>query len=444
MLFPTPKPQNRLIDGNVNEKIIELSVSKFSYKHKPNKSDITSLQFERQYLNLQEFESKIREGYCFCHCFKIASPFGVSMKTAVNFECTKTVFLDIDKKNIPMRNFIDQVSMKPTISYTTASNDPDKNVYCFRLCYVFNENISTPSQYKALCKSIISTLKRDVSNIEFDSHAFNVAQYMNGNGNGNCEITSTGYIYSLSDFNLQYEEISHEEKKSVEDKDFSKFITDFDFMHDFKSLTPLTLRDKYEKKYPFFDKSPLIQMDGYFLYPEDYTEIKRRKRIDSFAKSDKELIIFSRMKLIKDGEGRRNKLYTGCLIRRQIKPDVTFEHLLMNLVMERLYYFDNSDKVLTNSVLMDIAYNALSVPLEGINIPRYRPHKFRADKTYCSDNGITVRELCGKVRRDKTDEIIGKYYDFNLSVRKNLALLNDLGIKIGKTRLQQFANRYGT
>lgn len=442
MLFPTPKPQNRLINGNANERIIELSVSTNSFNHKPNKTDILSLQFARQSLSLAEFEQKIRNGFCFCHCFNIESPFGVNMKKAQNFECTNVVFLDVDKQGISMWDFIERATIKPTVGYTTASDNPDQQLYCFRLCYVFKENISTQSQYKSLCKAITSMLKQDIPQIVFDSHGFTVAQYMNGNGSGNCEITSTSYIYSLSDFNLQYKESSHEEKKSVEDKDFSKFITDFEFLHDFKSLIPLTLRDKYDRKYPFFDKSPLIQMDGYFIYPEDYTEIKRRKRIDSFAKSDKELILFSRLKLIKDGEGRRNKLYTGCLIRRQIKPDVTFEHLLMNLVMERLYYFDNSDKVLTNSVLMDIAYNALSVPLEEINIPRYRPHDFRIDKSYCTANGVSVRKQCGKIRRDRTDEMIGEYYDFNLSVRKNMKLLNDLGIKVGKTRLQQFVHRY--
>ncbi len=436
------EPLNRQNHGNGCQKIIELSVSQSSFKHKPIESDITSLRFERQSLCLNEFERKIKEGYCFCHCFNYKYPFDASMKTYANFESTNIAFFDIDKQDISMKEFVDKVSMKPTLSYTTPSNDPENNVYCFRLCYVFKENITTPYQYKALCKSIVSILKCDVPQIDFDSHAFSVAQYMNGNGNGSCETITSGNIYSLDSFKLDLEDVPEKAKKQTAAKDYSQFITDWEFMQDFKSQSPLLLRDKYKIKYPFFDKSPLIQREGYYEYPENYTEIKRRKRIDSFAKSDKELIMFSRLKLIRDGERRRNKLYTGCLIRRQINPDVTFEHLLMNLVVERLYYFDNSDKVLTNQVLMDIAYNAISMPLEEINIPLYRPHDFCIDKTYCSENGVSVRGQCGKVRRDNTDEKIGEYYDFNLSVRKNLAVLNAMGIKVSKTRLLQFKQRY--
>ena len=114
----------------------------------------------------------------------------------------------------------------------------------------------------------------------------------------------------------------------------------------------------------------------------------------------------------------------------------------MNLIYERLGYFDNSDNVLTNKVLMDIAYNAFTLPFEDITIPRYRPHEFSVNRDFCNDNGISIRKQCGIVRRNQTDDLIGQYYDFNLSIRKNLALSQENGVKVSYSRLRQFVKKY--
>lgn len=55
----------------------------------------------------------------------------------------------------------------------------------------------------------------------------------------------------------------------------------------------------------------------------------------------------------KDGERRRKRLYVDALMMRAIKPNATFLELLYNLVLRRKYFYDNSDKVLTNEVLIE-------------------------------------------------------------------------------------------
>ena len=148
------------------------------------------------------------------------------------------------------------------------------------------------------------------------------------------------------------------------------------------------------------------------------------------------------VKRIRDGEGRRKCLYIGALIRRMIHPNISFEHLLYNLIAERQWYYDNSDKVLTNEVLMQIANNALSIPIEKINIKTKRkPSKFKVDKSYCLQNGIKTKVMVGIVRRKLKDEEIGELYDCNLSVKQNLDLLKANGMKIGLSRLYEFCDR---
>lgn len=423
---------------------LKLSVSQNAYKTKPVKKDIQVMKFIRQEISLEQFSNKLKQGFSFCHWFNAKGVFGVREKRQDNFETANTIFIDIDKASVSMNDYVNNLTMKPTISYTTPSNNPQDKKYCYRLCYVLSDDIISLEAYKANYRHISERLQSEVPYVELDSHVGNVAQYVNGNGSGICEVVISNNVYEPIQFSNKQSILlsnSRESRQKIE-RDYSQIISDVEFIADFHKLSPIALCNKYSEKYPFFDKSPLIQMEGYNVYPKDYTEIKRRKRIDSFAKSDEDLRIFSRLKLIKDGEGRRNKLYTGCLIRRQINSEVTFEHLLMNLVYERLYYFDNSDNVLTNKVLMDIAYNALTLPFEDITIPLYRPYEFSVNRDFCNDNGISIRKQCGAVRRNLTDELIGQYYDFNLSIRKNHKLLQEIGVKVSLTRLRQFRKAY--
>lgn len=62
----------------------------------------------------------------------------------------------------------------------------------------------------------------------------------------------------------------------------------------------------------------------------------------------------------KDGEKRRNRLFIdGCIIRK-IKPDITFLELLYNLVHRVYHYYDNSDGILSNELIVQKAIDVMS------------------------------------------------------------------------------------
>ena len=150
------------------------------------------------------------------------------------------------------------------------------------------------------------------------------------------------------------------------------------------------------------------------------------------------------IKIKRDGDNRRKCLFVSALIRRKIMPDITFEHLLYNLVAERQWYYDNSDNVLNNQELMRIANNALSMAYEKINVSTKRkPSKFKVDKAYCLEKGIKPKAMVGLVRRKLKDEEIGSLYDCSLSVKENLEQLKANGIKIGLSRLYEFCDKNG-
>lgn len=436
---------------------LKLSVSLLYYASKEN-IQFNKLRFNRSFINISEFEEYIKKGFCFCHWFDTnADEFSNSEKNSKNFERANVVFVDIDDYDMEMKQFVCGLSMKPTLYYTTQNNlNPSKgNKYRFRLCYAFCEDMRTCEMFASTYKAIINSICKDYPSYpDKDSCGGTAAQCFYGNGTRNCEVYTTNNVYKLADFEVSF--VVEPQHKDIvvttgkdsrgtnkDDKRTTAFpITDKGFINDLNTLLPSELLGKYKGQYSYFDHSELSFNDGYALIPKDYHEIYRCWYLETVTNKNGNTRKVSVVKRIRDGEGRRKCLYIGALIRRMIHPNISFELLLYNLIAERQWYYDNSDKVLTNEVLMQIANNALSIPIEKINIKTKRkPSKFKVDKSYCLQNGIKPKVMVGIVRRKLKDEEIGELYDCNLSVKQNLDLLKANGMKIGLSRLYEFCDR---
>lgn len=431
--------------------MIELKLS-LSLQHYANKEsiDIKKLCFKRSSISIEDFAKHIKEGFCFCHWFTTKSDtFNIYEKKNDNFDRANVVFIDVDDFNMEMKQFVNGLSKKPTVYYTTPSNlCPSKgNKYRFRLCYVFNEDIRNGETLTSTYGGIIKEIHKDYPTYpDKDPCGSRPSQYMNGNGTPNCEVYSTECIYTLSDFGVTPKNSTHKGKTSVKETTNSKVctypITDNEFINDLYNIPPSDLIVKYRERYRYFDHSELTYNEGYALIPENYQEIYRSWYQDVVTNNNGNVRKVSVVKIKRDGDNRRKCLFVSALIRRKILPSITFEHLLYNLIAERQWYYDNSDNTLNNQELMRIANNALSMEYEKINIKTKRkPSKFKVDKQYCSERGIKPKSMVGIVRRKLKDEEIGNLYDCNLSVKENLALLKANGIKIGLSRLYEFCDR---
>ena len=431
---------------------IKLSLSLKHYESKES-IDIKKLRFKRTSINIDNFVKYIKEGYCFCHWFNTkAETFSISEKRNENFERANVVFVDVDDFNIEMKQFVDGLSMKPTLYYTTPSNlNPAKgNKYRFRLCYVFKEDILNCDMLASTYKSIIKAIRKDYPDYpDKDNCGGRVAQYMNGNGTGNCEAYSTESVFALDDFGVSLVESPQDKSVAVKvtphNNTESVFpITDTDFISDLFRMQPSELLAKYRGKYNSFDHTELSFVDGYALVPDGYQEIYRRWYQEIRDGKNGNTYKVSVVKKLKDGDNRRKCLYIAALIRRKIMPTISFENLLYNLVCEREWYYDNSDNVLSNQELMKIANNALKTDYDNINVKSKRKtSKFKVDKSYCLEHNIKPKAMVGIVRRKLKDEEIGNLYDCNLSVRENLQLLKADGYKISQSRLYEFCDRNG-
>ena len=156
---------------------------------------------------------------------------------------------------------------------------------------------------------------------------------------------------------------------------------------------------KYRDQYPYFCHSDIeFNENGYALLDEDYREIIRPFYIESVSKKDdkhsentegkKEWHVKKR----RDGERRRKTLYRTALLMRQMKKNsrvLTREYLTYLLICESLYYYDNTDLILSNKTLREIADYALAKKYEEINFTNWNRKKFKVDCSYAYAHGMT-------------------------------------------------------
>lgn len=438
-------------------KKLKLSVSTERFERK---EDIVpkQLNFEQDLLSVDEFKGKVKEGYCFCHWFNTTKDvFSIAEKTKSNFCCANVVFVDIDDYDVEMKEFVKHLPRQPTVYYTTPSNGKNGK-YRYRLCYLFNQDIKDSQTFSTIYNGIVNSFRMSYPDYPNKDKCGGVsAQYMNGNGSPNCEAYSTDYVYTLSDFGVSYTstttststdnfKVSPTPKiRSNKDEGMEFPFTDLEFKADFYSMSPYDLIPKYSQRYQFFDSTELeYNEEGYALVGDDYRQIFRRWYLDistdDKGREHKATVLRKR----RDGDKRRYYMYLSALIRKQIKPDITFEHLLYNLVYERQYFYDNSDRVLTNQFLMEKALTVINTPIEKISLGTYKKRpKYKVDREFCHKNGIKPVAWSNTIRSKLYTERIGELYDCNLSVAENLENIRSHGVKVGKTKLYQFCKEMG-
>lgn len=434
----------------MGEMKFDLSVSKSCFKDK-NKIYWGAVKYQKQNLTISKFVSLVRQGYCFCHCFNTKTEvFEVTEKSNYNFRSAQMVFVDIDDCQIPMDEFVGKLSKQPTVAYTTRNNHTEEHnwLYRYRLCYLLNEPINTVEAYGLAYNGISQSICKDIPSIIIEDNCGRKAsQQFSGNALSNCELKENSIVYSLSDFPFQNNNVSSlfllisNGKNNTPKEDV--VIKDKDFLLDMEELRPREILDKYGDRYRYFDHTELHFENGYALIPKDYQEIYRSWYFATFEKNNGEIQKIPTVKKQRDGNGRRKKLFIAGLIMKKILPSITYEHLLYNLIYEVYYYYDNTDKVLNNSTLKSIAKGVIQTPYEKIQLKSKNKKKFVVDKAYCAENGLKPNSFKNTVRKMLKDEEIGDVYDCTMSVKENLCVLNDMGIKVGKTKLYDWCKRNG-
>lgn len=433
--------------------VIRLSVSLTTSRVKPS---IDGQRYHRKEISLSQLEAYVREGRVFCHCYRDdGKDFWNGTKTHEKFESAEVVTIDMDNCEIPMSKCLETIPYMPTLAYTTYSNGQEGSGYRYRLMYVFDEAMRSVEHYKAVYNAVVAANNLVVK----DNCMRSPAHAIIGNGSSEVEVYRSDLVYSLSDFPTENNDLSffsldvYSNNKEVSKgktgkqkrgngRESKKDVPQLDaaFAKALAELSEVDFMDAYRDVYPYFDHSELILSEDshYFTYPEDYYAIIRRwektkVRWGSIGRPKK----CSRIVRWEDGEHRRRKLYMTARVMKTIRPDISLEHLVYNLVFERYFYYDNKDGVLTNEELIKAARNAFRYDGK-VNTTKHP--KFSVNKSYWAERGKNANQAKNIVRKEINYACIGELYDCNLSVTVNLQILQEGGMKVSKNTLYRFCH----
>ncbi len=415
-----------------------LSVSKEKYDDK-NAINWDKVKYSRiDDLSLENIVEIITDGYAFTSIFKKAN-FSVWHKTEKNWRGSDFIMFDVDnvKNEITFNEYLNSLSYTPTIIYTTPNcnikKPEDIKPYSrFRLLYAFDTTITNKTIYQGIYETIKSTFNEALFDPtkNWDNCGNSPVQQFSGNATKNCQITINHVIYKVSNFDIK--EPTEEPIK----KDGLKVRIEDEFLQHLNSLKPTDFLSCYRDKFQIIYESDLeFNDDGYAMIPEDYVRIQRNYTI---YKEDGK--ICSKYKRLKDGERRRHTLFCNAKIRCQIKPSISIEELIYNLVYDRYYFYDNSDNVLTNQCLLRIALDAKKATYKMVI--KKKP-LFKVDKVFCMENVIKPNALKMIVRKTLNFDKIKQWYDPTKSVKENLIFAQNNNIKVGQRTLYNYCNEMG-
>ena len=426
---------------------VSLSTQKFD--HKPDRTtEVGKLRFTRIYTDVEGFAEGIAKGYCYAPIFTNAT-FTMNDKTDRNFTYSSFVSIDIDHANSDMNTMVDGLEYKPTIAYTSCSNGLDGN-YSYRLIYCFSDKIEGTRDYYNCVYSILEANKIQINDI--DKRSLKASQYYNGNGCGNIDIKVSNIIYNKKDYIEYYKDYfnnninSNNESININHIQthptimcYGDTFVNKNFGDDFWNMRMEDILEKYLHEYPNMEHTPIPVVSDdtpYILFPSDYVEIKRYWTSKDNGRAIK----------LKDGQGRRRKLFINGIIRRLINPNITFDNLLYNLLFELVHYISNynAENIIGKQDIFNIARSVMKEDVSKYEGFRGTDRKFMVNPMYCEKYGLSKKKaraiasyLLGNGGK------IAELYDFNLKDKENIEVMKQNGLVISPSTLKRWRERMG-
>ena len=427
--------------------IIMFSVSISGHTHKPNGDEIKKISYIRKDLTIDELVDCIQHGYVLSANFTedYTTTITQSDRKYDNFICTPMVMFDMDGCiECSLEELIGSLKYIPTVAYTTFSHQKENKGNRYRLLYLFEDPINDINVYHSIYQEIKNSFGFEID----DNCGRNPCQAVFGSSS-DCEIIVTNQPYSVKDFSIvekcHSNSIRKEEKNIIE---IESHFQDKEYKDDYIHLSFKEIIEKYKDKYPFFEHTPLYADNEdipYIPLPENFITIKRywisEKRLDE---KDELVWQYVKPKKIKDGEGRRRKLFINGILRRKMLPDISFEHLLNCLVFELYHFVENNNKdPIKKKDLVQIAINAIKADISTYNFEHTDRRKFIVNDAYCAKYNISRREARNLSKKIRHYEQIGEMYDASLTDVENIEVFKQNGLNVSLRTLKRFRKDNG-
>lgn len=414
----------------------EIEISKNSYLCKPSKDDIINMKFDKMSVDIDLLGYLIGQGYSYCSVMKN------DYRNRDNFEHSNVITYDIDGSDIDMDACMDALAYKPSIAYTTPSNGLEGKGYRYRLIYCLDKPIESFQEYYNYTHSLSEEIGLvGVVGDCIDDRSYLCEQYWNGCYNCNIVINNLilnkeNIIINKDYFKEYYKPTIHKSATQTITTKSSHYVVSCTFdenvKNDFLSMKYIDFIKKYSDIYENIEHTPM-ELDEdiqWIKYPENYYEIRRPwQRINGEV-----------MK-IRDGEGRRRKLFLNGIIRRLINPNITIDNMLYNIVYEFEYYYINNGNSIDKSSILSIVSRIMNEDIEkykDYGKPRYKSF---INPFYCKKYNLTKKQVMGQVRNKK--QYIGEFYDFMKTDKENIETMKEYGLEISLRTLKTWKKENG-
>lgn len=381
---------------------LHLAISEIHHNEKPISGGETTNTLVNKDVTLTELVYFIENGCGFSNPFHIK-------KSKDNCEPTNLIVIDIDKVDIDMNTI--QQSIKGIIYYPTFSDNDIKHSY--RVIVKTDKFINTRDEYKKYANILIYMLKD--KGIDVDPCCNQMERQYYGT-KYKCIVNDVEYNYSLKELEEMalFYDIKDETTKSIPTtnkllKSKENRVKN-DFIKDFMRGVPFNiLENNYWRDYNIVEK-PFIDWKEDEICREipDYIEIQHRWRNKKIVKYDIE-------------ENRKSKLYIALCIKKIIKPDMSFDEILMNAIYDINHYFVNTDNKLNNEWLYGTVKNVYETDVKDC-IEMLKPQmktKTKLNMQLVYEQGLTWQSVIQTNKRKKNEEKVIKDFDSSLNLKEN-------------------------
>lgn len=487
--FTDKEIANAMIGRSTDEKNTEIR-KKYGFTR--------GVSYER--INVTPFTllTSLTQGKCACQLFKPQQPrkdgtFGTTDKRYENFEGAYCVFVDVDEtKYQDMRAFIDRLSLKPTFAYTSYSNQQPGKGARFRLCYVFSKPVKGIFHFRYLAHKVYGKIELDTQETIKDKCGLSPAQYMNGVNKyadgiifdefssnaifdfqdfSCCDEDFLSYLQRYCDYSisqrrrykrdidsLRYSLCDDKERKTCDisyiyktqamttDKKMNTHVCcSFSgrFLSDMERLSYDEFMQEYRHTIEYFWRKE--DNEGWTLLLTDYGYIEYQDVPEGYFS------LPYYMNKIKDGQGRRKKLFHRMCLRRVMRPDVFADDLLFNAYEDLHRLMDNSGKdganIITIEELQRNVEDAMRLSVEEIEtdykdmIAYLRSRKPKHGKIYRFGRVTTTAERNKAIKAVRWQEIADNY-DWTMTPQENLDNLGAMGIDISIATIYRYCKEH--
>lgn len=403
-----------------NTMYLSLQISEHPYEQKPT-GLYDKVVYKRCDITPKELFDIATSGYIFRCNLKSTDAKGSRIFVSSQFLC-----YDYDHHNETMEETIASLPIKPTFAYHSPTKTNDDSTHRFRIVYVLSEPITDEGVWVATSMHV-AMLIGFTPNEDMDKCSFVATNLWNGSLNGGVwcgDILQNPQVEIDPCIGISApitDKLSNGERNALKMANLCLKTSSL-YQDWFSNMTYYDILDKYKDTYAVYDESiPIDECETHYIYDKDtyVTLYRKHENKDGKFKVGK----------WQDGERRHEKIYADVKILIEIKPDISLEEVIYNMINEIYLFFDYTDLPRTK-ILINI-YNSFTDGKPCLYSGRRRGVRMK--------NGYKYSKVMSDLKKQACLEL----FDCNLSLDENVSLMEYYGVYVSRQTLSKYIKQEG-